>query len=115
MTKEERKKAIENLEFSATVGIRPSKEAFKVALEALEALKQEPAREHGEWMFEYDNHIAKFYHCSVCGRKLTVLSGHDLSEFPYCHCGADMRGTKLPYADKSGLEYADQPTLRSAT
>ncbi len=73
------------------------------------------ARELGEWVFEYDNHIAKFYHCSVCGRRLTVLTEHSLSEYPYCHCGADMRGTNLLHTDKSGLNYADQPALRSAT
>lgn len=42
MTKEEREKAIENLEFCTAVGIRPSKETFKVALEAL---KQEPCED----------------------------------------------------------------------
>lgn len=69
-----------------------------VLFEVREHVKQmqpvTPAREHGEWMLEYDSPIATFYRCSVCGRKLTLLKGYkhlNLNDYPYCHCGADMR------------------------
>lgn len=46
-------------------------------------------RQHGEWIHEYDD----FYHCSICG-DVICTQWDELSlkkNFPFCHCGADMR------------------------
>lgn len=47
-------------------------------------------RQQGEWVYEYDD----FYKCSICGRPICT-EWDQLSlkkDFPFCHCGADMRG-----------------------
>ena len=34
----------------------------------------------------------RFYICSECGREIDVItSDESLDDYPYCHCGADMR------------------------
>lgn len=46
-------------------------------------------RPKGEWLYEYDD----FYHCSRCGH-VVCTEWDNLSlnkDFPFCHCGADMR------------------------
>lgn len=49
-------------------------------------------RSHGRWVFK-DLHNGKtWYECSICGRKIHVGDKVQLSDFPFCHCGADMRG-----------------------
>lgn len=51
-------------------------------------------RPHGRWVFK-DLHNGKiWYECSICGRKIHVRDKIQLSDYPYCHCGADMRGEK---------------------
>ena len=57
---------------------------------------------HGEWIFsEKDGVIAtadgdevRFYHCSKCNRLIMAYkhSAPQLTDFPYCHCGAKMNG-----------------------
>ena len=46
-------------------------------------------RPKGKWIIgeTYDCHsdIVKTYTCPFCGKK-------EYSNYPYCHCGADMRG-----------------------
>ena len=54
----------------------------------------EPKRVKGRWveMLSYMNHT---YKCSECGRLLVnVTDGKNnvSKHYPYCHCGADMRG-----------------------
>ena len=54
----------------------------------------EPKRVKGRWieMSSYMNHT---YKCSECGRLLVnVTDGKNnvSKHYPYCHCGADMRG-----------------------
>lgn len=49
-------------------------------------------RSHGEWIrqktvYGYDNTCE----CSLCGRVIYAPTADDLSDFPYCHCGASMR------------------------
>lgn len=47
----------------------------------------------GHWIKDYDNStLDGLYHCSVCGRKLWIPKEEAVSDYPYCHCGADMRG-----------------------
>lgn len=50
---------------------------------------------HGEWIKDdcYDKRD-NFYHCSECGRVINVIFGENLSDYPFCHCGADMRERK---------------------
>ena len=59
-------------------------------------------RAKGEWVFidilEDDNFPmdkgADIYQCSVCGRRIWTFSKEPTSFYPFCHCGADMRGDK---------------------
>lgn len=51
----------------------------------------EPERKKGKWI-EFPNHMA--YKCSECGRIIQTTDGRrNVSKhYPFCHCGADMRG-----------------------
>jgi hypothetical protein len=55
----------------------------------------QPERKKGEWIeISSINHT---YKCSECGRLLVnVADGRNnvSKHYPYCHCGADMRGEK---------------------
>lgn len=50
-------------------------------------------RKRGEWLeLTNTNHT---YVCSVCGRMLVNITdgkNNVAKKYPYCHCGADMRG-----------------------
>lgn len=51
-------------------------------------------RPQGEWVLSSIQVVGEnWYKCSVCGRKLRT-NRHNLKEYPFCHCGADMRGTE---------------------
>ena len=53
----------------------------------------QPERKKGEWI--EISLISHSYKCSVCGRLLVnITDGKDnvARNYPYCHCGADMRG-----------------------
>ena len=62
-----------------------------VALRALPSA--EPERKKGKWLeLTNTNHT---YVCSVCGRTLVnITDGKNkvTKNYPFCHCGADMRG-----------------------
>jgi len=46
-------------------------------------------RSHGEWIKDEEN----VYHCSCCYRRVHKGSMEDMQiDYPFCHCGADMRG-----------------------
>lgn len=53
----------------------------------------EPQRKKGKWIeLTNTNHT---YVCSVCGRMLVNITdgkNNVAKNYPYCHCGADMRG-----------------------
>lgn len=53
----------------------------------------EPERKAGRWIeMSSTNHT---YKCSVCGRLLANITdgkNNVAKNYPYCHCGADMRG-----------------------
>ena len=50
-------------------------------------------RKVGEWIFKFDLDNYIFYECSVCGRQESLLAKESTAEyFPYCHCGARMKG-----------------------
>ena len=48
---------------------------------------------HGEWIKNEGGFDPRdnFYHCSKCGRVINVICGDTLDNYPFCHCGADMR------------------------
>lgn len=51
-------------------------------------------RPQGEWKLLYkgdDNHCAN-YECSICQREIYFdAKTESLTDYPFCHCGADMR------------------------
>lgn len=50
-------------------------------------------RPTGKWLENKGKDLRDcFYTCSQCGRTINVICGETLSDFPFCHCGADMRG-----------------------
>ena len=52
-------------------------------------------RKVGKWIKEYDNSaLDGLYHCSVCSRKLWIPKEESVSDYPYCHCGAEIRGSE---------------------
>lgn len=63
----------------------------------ISAIKQlpsvQPERIKGRWIeIALTNHT---YKCSVCGRLLVNITdgkNNVTKNYPYCHCGADMRG-----------------------
>ena len=82
-------------------------EALDMAIEALSAQPEQgcdecvfkpfkqfqPERKKGRWIeLTNTNHS---YVCSVCGRMLiNITDGKNMvtKSYPFCHCGADMRG-----------------------
>ena len=57
----------------------------------------EPKRPKGKWEHIPDdtNKQRVVYKCSECGRVIDVYYREDLDfSYPFCHCGADMRGSK---------------------
>ncbi len=55
-------------------------------------------RPHGEWIFDGVYHDSNnpigsdMYHCSICERSIITTLTKPTVLFPFCHCGADMRG-----------------------
>ena len=55
----------------------------------------EKARTQGEWIFVFDDKVNNrfIYKCSECGRQVSVYSSEALIPvYPFCHCGAKMKG-----------------------
>lgn len=57
-----------------------------------------PKREQGEWILNDNQGMQAVgyltYHCSECGREICSKYHGKISlleEYPYCHCGAEMR------------------------
>jgi hypothetical protein len=56
-------------------------------------------RQQGEWIKVKENRMSidmsgelvTQYKCSKCGRGIATLPSK-LADYPFCHCGADMRG-----------------------
>ena len=49
-------------------------------------------RPQGEWILQYRDCGDEYYTCSICERAIEVENGLSLKDFPYCHCGAKMKG-----------------------
>lgn len=87
-----RQKAIDIVVFECGEWIGLAKEISKQLKQLPSA---QPERKKGEWIeISSINHT---YRCSECGRLLVnVADGRNnvSKHYPYCHCGADMRGEK---------------------
>lgn len=94
MTNEEAIKILSNATFSAEW--QGNEDLTTAYLMAIEALKNE--RPQGEWMFSGVEHTADnpidsdCYYCSICKRSISTTLTRPTELFPFCHCGADMRG-----------------------
>jgi len=51
-------------------------------------------RPKGEWIKEPNGRTTDIYRCSVCKRSIMLCKGANLTNYPFCHCGADMGGNK---------------------
>ena len=49
-------------------------------------------RPQGEWIKEPNGRTTDIYRCSICGRSILLCKGADLSKYPFCNCGAKMKG-----------------------
>ena len=93
MTKMNRERAIFYLEdYAATYRHRLSAEVQEIYNMAIEALRQE--RPKGRWIEVPDKIWSHEFKCSCCGRSVYTMIGEKgvVNWYPYCHCGADMRG-----------------------
>jgi len=78
-------------------------EQYKADLDtAYECGKHSKSDNKGEWIHSfYSEHGHEVYKCSKCGRFLEFEQGqHTLEDFPFCHCGADMRPAPYKKGDK---------------
>lgn len=60
--------------------------------EIIKILTEENVIPQGEWILQYRTCGDEFYTCSLCERAIEVDYPQTLKDFPYCHCGAKMRG-----------------------
>lgn len=72
-----------------------NKRIISKAVTKIKMLSAQPERKTGHWIAitSWNN----TYKCSVCGRLLVnITDGKNkvAKNYPYCHCGADMRGDK---------------------
>lgn len=55
-------------------------------------------RPQGEWIKVYSDLDYEEYQCSICGRVVIIYKNVDkkelLERYPFCNCGADLRGKK---------------------
>ena len=50
-------------------------------------------RKKGKWIEKEKGIHVTSYRCSECGRTVMDDTGYDVSaDYPFCNCGADMRG-----------------------
>ena len=90
-----REQTIEREKFLGFIGNAPT--VPNEYMRGYEAAKREYKRPQGEWIEletdppDFFGH--RFFSCSKCGREIDVMTPEEtLSDYPYCHCGADMRG-----------------------
>lgn len=48
-------------------------------------------RPKGEWVVLLDDDNIQTCKCSICGRMVDIAC-YKFDKYPFCHCGADMRG-----------------------
>lgn len=49
-------------------------------------------RNRGRWVQVQRWATKAKYRCSICGREIMSAVTVNIEKYPYCHCGADMRG-----------------------
>ena len=53
----------------------------------------QPERKTGKWILVEESIKIAAYKCSECGRTVWTDKGYDvMKDYPFCHCGAEMRG-----------------------
>jgi hypothetical protein len=62
-----------------------------------QAIAQAPTIEaapvvHGRWEQVQRWATKAKYRCSICGREIMSAVTVNIEKYPFCHCGADMRG-----------------------
>jgi DNA-directed RNA polymerase subunit RPC12/RpoP len=74
---------------------------FITAQEIVDSMSTVEERKQGKWIEEtfqdYDDEYYSYWKCSECGRTVgdNLANIEDIiKDYPYCHCGADMRGTE---------------------
>lgn len=80
------KEAISNLNHIYGIVSSDIQRSLDLAIKALEE------RPQGEWILQYRTCGDEFYTCPLCERAIEVDYPQTLKDFPFCHCGADMRG-----------------------
>lgn len=66
-------------------------EDYNLYMEGYKAGKKDFEPKQGEWKRIYTGLTYK-YQCSLCGRTISPMySPMLLADYPFCHCGADMR------------------------
>lgn len=78
--------------------IRQAFENGEIYKRGFEDARKRYERPQGEWILidDVDDPLDRLnrYKCSECGRIIRIYDHQTLSDYPYCHCGADMRGAK---------------------
>lgn len=67
--------------------------------EISDLIKAYEKRQQGEWIkvkadrmsIDMSGEIVTGYKCSICGRYIVTLPSK-LVDYPFCHCGAEMKG-----------------------
>ena len=57
---------------------------------------EENERPKGEWIKEPNGRTTDIYRCSLCKRSIMLCKGADLTNYPFCHCGAKMINEETP-------------------
>ncbi len=89
MTNKEAIKLLQSIEEDGFNVTAEHLDALDLAIKALEEQSQ------GEWILIDDvndpsNRLNR-YKCSECGRIIRIYDYQTLSDYPFCHCGADMQ------------------------
>lgn len=72
-----------------------------IRAETIKMMKNRYERPQGEWIMQRHDLDGQFYTCSICGRMIRVSpyveDNETLKDYPFCHCGADMRGKAMDF------------------
>lgn len=83
---------IEEKDYEAACKVTISLDGAMSIYHAIRESKPYEERPQGEWIKEPNGKTTDIYRCSICGRSVLLCKNADLSKYPFCHCGADMRG-----------------------
>lgn len=70
-------------------------EDYNLYMEGYKAGKSDFAPKQGEWKLLYkgDEFHCASYECSICQREIHFdTKTESLTDYPFCHCGAEMKG-----------------------